>query len=232
MHLSPGQLALDDAAPAPLRLTIACGPQAAAGTIELAAPDGVRLEPAGPLPYDLPPLGHLSWDLTVQAAGMSAGRGFVTAQIAAPCGQVIEDSALLTIGQPGPPSLDQPLLAVADQQQAVDAALVSELDLSLATRQITLRPGEASPIEVRLVNRCGSAIRGEAQLLSPHGSWHQAGPWTTGFSLPAGASSSVRFAVAAPATARRGERWWVIVKVMYFGRLRYTDPVEVTIRGT
>jgi alpha-mannosidase len=230
VHLSPGQIALDADTRTPLRLTVACGPASTAGAIELSAPDGVRLEPAGPLPYELPPLGHLSWELTVQADGLAPGRrGFVTARIADPSGQVLEDSALLTIGQPGPLRADQPLLAVAQQQQAADAALVSELDLTLASQQITLRPGQASPMELQLVNRCGSAIRGEAQLLSPYGSWHQAGPWTTGFSVPAGASTCVRFTVTAHATARRGERWWAIVKVMYFGRLRYTDPVEVTI---
>ena len=31
------------------------------------------------------------------------------------------------------------------------------------------------------------------------------------------------------ATARPGEQWWAIVKVMYFGRLQYSEPVEVTI---
>ena len=91
------------------------------------------------------------------------------------------------------------------------------------------RPGQTRPIELRLASHCGSQIRGEAQLLSPYGSWHQAGPWTEGFSVPAGAATVVRFEVTAAATARPGEEWWAIIKVMYFGRLHYSEPVVVTI---
>jgi alpha-mannosidase len=81
-----------------------------------------------------------------------------------------------------------------------------------------------------LRNRTGSAIRGEAQLISPYGSWRQAGPWATGFAVPAGAERTLRFDVSASAAARSGEQWWAIVKVMYFGRSLYSEPVEVTIR--
>jgi len=35
--------------------------------------------------------------------------------------------------------------------------------------------------------------------------------------------------VAARDFSRRGQQWWAIVKIMYFGRLYYTEPVEVTI---
>jgi len=35
--------------------------------------------------------------------------------------------------------------------------------------------------------------------------------------------------VRVPGTARPGEQWWAIVKVMYFGRLQYSEPVEITI---
>ena len=42
-------------------------------------------------------------------------------------------------------------------------------------------------------------------------------------------SETLRFEVAVPAAARPGERWWAIVKLMYFGRLRYTEPAEVTV---
>jgi alpha-mannosidase len=230
VHLSPGQAVLDDGQPALVRLTVACGPQAAAGRVELAVPAGVRLNPAGPLSYDLPPLGHQSFELTV-GTGPEAGpaRSFLTASITDPCGQVIEDSVLLTVGQPGPLQTDLPLAAVAEQQQAVEAAQAGELEVTLGARQLTLRPGETRPIEVLLTNRCTSAIRGEAQLLSPYGSWQQAGPWTAGFSAGPGSGTTATFEVAAPATARRGEQWWAIVKIMYFGRVRHTEPVLVTI---
>ncbi len=160
---------------------------------------------------------------------MAPGRGFVTARITDACGQMIEDSVLLTAGQPAPPPPDTPLAEFAIRQQAVDDAQAAELDVSVADRELTLRPGETGAIEVRLASTCVSELRGEAQLVSPFGSWQQAGPWTAGFTIGPGASTVARFAVTAAATARPGEQWWALVKVMYFGRLRYTEPVQVTI---
>jgi hypothetical protein len=37
------------------------------------------------------------------------------------------------------------------------------------------------------------------------------------------------FTVTAPATARPGQHWWALVKVMYFGRVRYSEPAAVTV---
>jgi hypothetical protein len=45
----------------------------------------------------------------------------------------------------------------------------------------------------------------------------------------AGKTAVLRFPVTVPAAARHGQRWWVLAKVMYFGRTRYSEPVEVII---
>jgi hypothetical protein len=92
-----------------------------------------------------------------------------------------------------------------------------------------VQPGRSVPLEVLLRNRTSGQLRGEAQLLSPYGSWGQSGPWTTGFTVAAGAEQTLTFDVTAPPTARPGQHWWAIVKVMAFGRLHYTEPAEVTI---
>jgi hypothetical protein len=230
VHLSPAAVALDDGQAGLLHLTIGCGPAPAAGAIRLQAPPGFALEPAGPLRYDLTPFSYQGWDLTVTARpGMAAGRYFAVAQIEDHCGQLVEDSALLAIGQPLPPIPGLPLADMEQMQQTAAAALAGEAELSLVSSAITVRPGSRAPIEALLRNRAGSAIRGEAQLISPIGSWHLTQPWTTGFALQPGAATTLRFEISVPATARPGERWWALVKVMYFGRLRYTDPVEVSI---
>ena len=67
VHLSPGRVALASggAPPVPVRLTVAAGLDGASGAVELDVPDGLAAEPAGPLRYDLPPLGHAAWDLAV-----------------------------------------------------------------------------------------------------------------------------------------------------------------------
>jgi alpha-mannosidase len=235
VHLSPRQVPLDDSQPAVIRLTVTCGPLGAAGMVDLEAPDGVVLNPAGPLHYDLPPRGYQSFDLTAEASpGLAAGRGFATARITDACGQVIEDCVLLAVGQPPTPPLpalssEGELVEFAVRQQAADDAEAAEVEVSVVSPGLRLRPGQTGVIEVRLDNSCGSAIRGEAQLMSPYGSWHQTGPWTSGFEVAAGASTVLSFDVTAAPTARPGEQWWALVKVMYFGRLRYTEPVEVTI---
>jgi hypothetical protein len=37
------------------------------------------------------------------------------------------------------------------------------------------------------------------------------------------------FTVDLPGDARPGQRWWALVKVMYFGRLRYSDAVWISV---
>jgi alpha-mannosidase len=230
VHLSPTTVALDDAQPGVLRLTVACGPAPAAGSIRLDVPPDITITPAGPFRYDLQPLGYEAFELTVRArVDAGPGRWFATAAIEEPSGQVVEDSALLSIGQPPPPRLDLPWDEVHAMQEAVETALAGEADVSLLTPTLAIRPGGTDVVEVLVRNRTAASIRGEAQLLSPFGSWRETAPWTTAFALRAGEERTLRFTVRIPATARVGEQWWAIVKVMYFGRLNYSEPAEVTI---
>jgi alpha-mannosidase len=229
VHLSPAMVALDEG-PGALRLTVACGPAPASGLIRLTAPDDIVLAPSGPVNYDLGPLGHQDWEITVAARpGTQAGRRFVLAQIEDAVGQVIEDSAMLAIGQPPEPRLDVPLAEAEAMQRAARTAQDGEVDISLVSPSLAVRPGGSGSIDIVVRNRAGSAIHGEAQLLSPFGSWQQTRPWTTGFAIAAGQAETLRFTVAIPATARRGEQWWTVVKLMYFGRVAYTEPAEVTV---
>jgi alpha-mannosidase len=236
VHLSPGRTALlpdaagaADGAPAGLRLTVACGTAPAMGTVQLDPGAHLALEPAGPLPYDLAARAHASWDLTVRALPAAAhGRHFVTARIV-DGGQVFEDAVLVSVGEPAAPALDLPLnelfpLYLADQQK-----LAAELDLALLTPRLQLRPGERGEIAVRLGNTTAAQIRGEAQLVSPFGSWAEARPWTQGFAAEPGGDTTLGITVAAAPTARPGQHWWALVKVMYFGRVRYSEPASVTV---
>ena len=102
VHLSPGRLAVPADGPRSLRLTVACGPEPAAGQVRLTVPAGVSLPEPGPLAYDLPARGHASWDLAVRLEpGAGPAPRFVTAAIEDQAGQVIEDAALITAGRPG-----------------------------------------------------------------------------------------------------------------------------------
>src|SRR6185437_7565696 len=126
-------------------------------------------------------------------------------------GQQIEDAVLVAVGEDAPEPaagwLGPGLLAASDTEALAVAA-------------------EA---EVTVVSRAASEIRGEVQLISPAGSWPFLGAWTSAFSAAPGGAALLGFPVTAPADARPGQRWWALAKVMYFGRARYAEPVEIII---
>jgi alpha-mannosidase len=232
VHLSPARLGVNSREPGQLRLTVACGPDAAAGEIRLSVPPGLDVQPPGPFRYDLPARGHACWELTVrQLPGAADGHHFVAAQIRDHVGQVIEDAVLVAAG-PAADAVavaDPPRAELVAEHEAELRAMSAEVDLTLASLELTLSPGQSGDIEIVVDNHAASAIRGEVQLISPAGSWACVPQWAAGFGAEAGKSAALRFSVAAPADARRGQRWWVIAKVMYFGRTRYSEAVEVII---
>jgi hypothetical protein len=67
--------------------------------------------------------------------------------------------------------------------------------------------------------------------MSPWGTWREAQPWTQGFI--AGPDETVRlgYTVALPVGARPGSHWWALAKVMYFGRVRHTETVQIRVTG-
>jgi hypothetical protein len=153
----------------------------------------------------------------------------VAARITGDDGQVFEDAVLVSVGEPAAPALDLPLdelfpLYLADEQKAA-----AELELTLLSQDLRLRPGRSGEIAVRLRNATRAQVRGEAQLVSPFGSWAQIQPWTRGFTAEPGHDLTLGFTVTAPATARPGQHWWALVKVMYFGRARYSESAAVTV---
>ena len=81
-----------------------------------------------------------------------------------------------------------------------------------------------------MTNRLASELRGEAQLVSPFGTWPLLGSWTQGFGAAPQVSVTLRFPVKVPVTERPGSQWWALVKVMYFGRVRYTEAIPVIIQ--
>ena len=251
VHLSPARTALQQVGQAAsLRLTVACGNAPAAGHVRLAVPAGLTVDPPGPVGYDLPARGQAGWDLAVRARpGARPGRYYLAAQIGGPAGPVagdtvagdtvagdtvagdtvVEDAVLVTIGEPPAPALDLPLdqlipLYLADQQ-----ASAAEVVVRLRGGELAVRPGSQAQLDVTVTNATAAPIRGEAQLLSPFGSWASVRPWTRGFSAEPGQELRLGFAVRVPATARPGQHWWALVRVMYFGQVRYSEPVAVKV---
>ena len=183
----------------------------------------------GPLRYDLGPNEFASWDVTVSALPPAAGgRYFLTARIGDGLGQALEDTALVTIGEAGAPDLDLGPDELFSRLQSDVTALADEAEVTVLTPALRLAPGMSGELAVRVASRLASQLRGEAQLISPVGTWQATTPWTQPVTVEPGGEATLRFAVSVPATAAPGWESWLLVKLMYFGRVRYSDSVALT----
>jgi uncharacterized membrane protein len=202
--------------------------------------------------YRLAAGAHLAFEATVTPPkGAAAGRYFVAAQITDDAGQVHEDVVRIDHQPRGRSNgkgtesdlRSAPLYAAVaralkpiglepetklPQDGLASDAMGAELDVELISDEVSLQAGERGSVEVRLRNRAASEIRGEAQILSPHETWPAITPWTQGFAVAPGKETTVKFAVEPPFDFRPGT-WWALVKVMYFGRLTYTESVPIGV---
>jgi alpha-mannosidase len=215
-----------------LQLTVAAGPGGGAGRLELVVPDGIIMaaQDDQPLAYDLAAGEHASWELRVRALPEAAdGRYFVAARMRDGLEQVIEDTALVTVGEPAAAGPDQDPMESFILLQAETMALAGEVDLTLATPSLSLRPGASGSLRAIVANHLASPLWGEAQLLCPFGSWEVAPEWTSAVRADPGGSAALSFPVTIPATAPAGFETWLLVKLMYFGRVRYSEAIRLTV---
>jgi len=109
------------------------------------------------------------------------------------------------------------------------SAAAAEVNLAVLTPELRLAPGERGEVAVSLTSHLASELHGEAQLASPFGTWEMLSPAARGFSVMPQRPVTLRFHVTVPATARPCSQWWALVKVMYYGRVRYSDAIPVII---
>ena len=232
-HFSPTRVALADAGDtATLMLTVGCGVEPAAGTVELVTPAELTVSTEQDLRYELVPGGYAAWELAVRATpGTAAGRYFVAARIRDRLGHVLEDTAMVAVGERRWPDPALPPEEALEVMQADYAAAAAEVEVAMLTQELTMAPGGQGEIVVNITSRLASELHGEAQVISPFGTWDALGPATQGFSVMPQATTAVRFGVRLPKTARPGSRWWALVKVMYYGRVRYTPAIPVFVRA-
>ena len=155
VHLSPGRVWLPGGTAGPdaatVRLTVACGPEPAAGIVDLDIPPGLAATPAGPLRYDLPALGHAHWDLAVRGtAGAAAGHYFLAARVRDELGQVLEDAMAVMLGGPPAAGPGLPRDALLPALEAEAQAIAAEVEVTVLT---PVGPGPA---------RDGGGTRGPA----------------------------------------------------------------------
>ena len=241
VHFTPTRITLNAEAPdGRTTLTVACGPEPASGRLDLVvggeliaeidgAPVGGSADGSA-LRYDLPANGFASWDIAVRAAaGTADGRYFVAARISDALGQVLEDTLLVTVGEAGPPDASLEPEELFFRMQSDVQALAGEAAIEVLTPTLRLTPGGSGELTVKVASRLGSQLRGEVQLISPVGTWQTTSPWTQAVEVAPGGEAEVSFGVTVPATAEPGWESWLLVKLMYFGRVRYSPAISLTV---
>jgi alpha-mannosidase len=231
VHFSPARVALAEPGEAGLlTLTVGCGPEPASGTVELVLPDGITVTTEPDLRYELTPGGYAAWDLTMRAApGTGPGRYFAAARIRDDHGHVIEDTAMIAVGERRWPDPALPPEEALEVMQADFIAAAAEVDLAVLTPELRLTPGSRDEVLLSMTTQLPAEAHGEAQLVSPFGTWALFSAPVQGFSVTAREPAMLRFEVTVPATARPGTRSWALVKVMYFGRVRYSQAIPISI---
>ena len=243
VHFGPTRITLNGDSPqGRVTLTVACGPEPASGTVELVVPAELTAEidgaPAGgsadgsSLRYDLPANGFASWTVAARTAEPATdGRYFITARITDRLGQTLEDTTLVTVGEAGGPDASLEPEELFFRLQADVMALAGEADLKLLTPELRLTPGGSGELAVKVASHLRSQLRGEVQLVSPVGTWQTTGPWTQAVEAAPGGEATARFTVTVPPSAEPGWESWLLVKLMYFGRVRYSPAARVTVTG-
>lgn len=247
VQIPPRAIAADGAFDVPVLVASERTDDAVAGTVEVVVPTGWHVDPARHA-YRLAPGSHLPMSVTVTPPpDAGPGRYFVAARIRDEAGQVHEDVVTVDLGPalpwPGAPRVEgevsrsllldratRKAVIVDRRPDATTAALGGELGVDLRTAAVELEPGETAAVEVALANLVAGEIHGEAQVISPWGTWEHVAPWTQGFAVAAGATGTVRFTVRCPTTVRPTTAW-ALVKIMYFGRVLYTPSLELRLAG-
>jgi hypothetical protein len=227
VHVTPTRVALPaDGDTADVTLTVACGPEPASGSVELVVPEGLSVTPAGPLPYSIADGGFASWDLTVQAApGAITGRYFLGARI----GQTVEEAALVAVGEAQPPDRDMDPMELFFRLQSDNVAQTDEVSVEVLTSSVDAAPGTSGEVRLRVTSGLRSQLRGEVQLLSPFGTWTPGDAWKQSVTVAPRGTTELVFPVPVPPGTRPGHRTWLLAKLMYFGRVRYTDTIPLTV---
>jgi hypothetical protein len=198
--------------------------------VELLVPDGITVTAGQALRYELAAGGYAAWDLTVRAAPQtSPGRYFAAARIRDEHGQDIEDTVMVAVGERRWPDPALPPEEALELMQADFTAAAAETELAALTPELRMAPGSQGELLVSVTSHLASEVHGEAQLVSPFGTWDMLVPMTQGFSARPHEPAVLRFGITVPATARPGARWWALVKVMYFGRVRYSQAIPINV---
>ncbi|MEB4208126.1 NEW3 domain-containing protein [Mycobacterium sp. 94-17] len=214
-HLHPLRVTGEPGGEVTLRLTAAsdCTDAALHGAVALRCPDGWTAEPAE-LPFTLPSGDHLHADVVVSVPSRAepglypvrAELRITSDEVPASWRQPVEDVCVVTVGEP-----PGELFYLAD-----------------GPAEVTLEPGEAGTLTVRVGSHARADLTLQAHLISPWGTWEWTGPASLGAVLPARGTVDLGFQLTPPAWLEPGQ-WWALVRIGGAGRLIYSPAVKVTV---
>ncbi|CAL9544649.1 hypothetical protein SUDANB95_04270 [Actinosynnema sp. ALI-1.44] len=219
----------------PLSTSVTVASQVAArfsGTLRVVAPEGWAVTPAE-RPITLAAGGHTSFPLEVVPSG---GPGLYFVRVRIPVGDDLVEDVVSVLVPGGPlddvvPPPPGPEIDHGKQIEGTTAASgrTTGLRVTDVSDAVVVAPGGRAVVAVSLANDASSAVDGEAMPVSPWGTWGFVGPYAKGFGVPAGGTGRVEFEVDVPEGTEPGT-WWVMVKLMWFGRVQYTPAIPVEVR--
>jgi len=177
-----------------------------AGTLSVSAPEGWGVSVSA-FHFEMEAGGHKAFDFVVDCPGDALrGAYCVRAEVDIGDGQRYCDYCEIGVSQ------------------APEAAL----DASWEATPVKVTRGGQGALVLRLHNRAPQTVEGEAQLCAPFEAWEFLGPYTQTFSVPAGGRAQVSYDFRPPEWLEPG-RYWAMVKVMYRGRLYYTEALDLEV---
>jgi len=210
VHATPA--AVDGGRPVDLAVTVASDLTDAewTGLLRVTAGDAWTVRPSS-WPVRLGPGEFAELPVRVAVpAGAPAGDHLVSVSVEH-AGRVVED--LVTVSVPGPRG---------------GAVSRGEVAVLLDTPALAVRPGGRAVLRAVLENRFRSPVHAVAHLVGPVDTWQLTPRRMAGVRLAADARVRLDFPVLVPADARPGS-WWLLVKLMYAGRVAYTDSVRLIV---
>ncbi|HZE40790.1 MAG TPA: glycoside hydrolase family 38 C-terminal domain-containing protein [Stackebrandtia sp.] len=204
-----------------------------ASTLTVDAPDGWAAEPAT-RPVALPPDGHAAFPVTLTPPP-DAAPGLYFARLRVDSGpDTVEDVVSVLIPGASTDAILPPAPGEEIDHQIQIKGTTAEtgralgLDITSVSDPITLSPGGTARVSIGLSSSASTRIEGEAMPVSPWGTWDFIGPYSQPFAVEAGATSEVAFDVAVPVDAAPGH-WWVMVKLMWYGRVMYAPAIRLEV---
>jgi uncharacterized membrane protein len=202
-------------------------------SLRIDGPAGWTIEPES-RPVALGPGEHTAFPLSVTPpSDAEPGMYFVRVQLPVG-GDTIEDvvSVLIAAGEadellPPPPGHE---IDHHTQTRGTESSSgrPTGLEITSISESVSAVPGGTARLAVRLENRTRGRIDGEAMPVSPWGTWSFIGPYASGFGVEAGSTAEVAFDLDVPIDAEPGH-WWVMVKLMWFGRVQYSATLPMVV---